>query len=135
MSHFKNSDAAEAAFYHAFANCDIKAMESVWAKDDAVCIHPGASVLVGYAAVIRSWSGILLNAQLPQLRYEVLHKTIQENLAIHIVKESIAPADNPLANAIVIATNIYIRDDVDGWLIREHHASATRQEIERHTLQ
>lgn len=135
MRGFKNDDAVEAAFYHAFADCDIKAMETIWARDKAICIHPGASALLGYDVVMRSWSNILLNAQPPRLKYEVLSRSADNNLAIHVVKESIAPAESPLANAVVLATNVYMCDHNDGWLICAHHASVAQQELARPTLQ
>lgn len=135
MRRFVNANAAEAAFYHAFANCDLKAMESIWARDEVICIHPGATALLGYDDVIRSWSNILLNAQPPRLQYDILSQTTNKNLAIHIVKESIAPADAPLVRAVILATNVYVCDHDGGWLLHAHHASATRQDSEKHTLQ
>ena len=135
MRQFEDDDAAEVAFYHAFANCDIKAMESVWARDEVICIHPGATPLRGYDVVIRSWSNILLNTQPPRLQFDILSRTTNEDLAVHIVKESIAPADVPFASAVILATNVYVRDNHGGWLLYSHHASTTRQESEKHTLQ
>jgi ketosteroid isomerase-like protein len=135
MSQFEDDDAAEAAFYQAFENCDIKAMELIWARDDVICIHPGSSALVGHDVVMQSWSNILLNAQQPQLQYDVIRRTSNQNLAIHVVKELISPAEFPLESAMIFATNVYVRDHDNGWLLYAHHASATRQKFEKHTLQ
>ena len=57
--------AANAAFYAAFANSDVKAMDSVWARRAPVaCVHPGWEALVGRDRVMDKlghetaiWSG------------------------------------------------------------------------------
>ena len=55
--------AANSAFYTAFAAADIKAMEAIWARQDAVaCIHPGWGLLAGRDEVIESWGRIFDNA-------------------------------------------------------------------------
>jgi len=134
MTRFSDDDSAEAAFYRAFAKCDITAMESVWAKEEVVCIHPGASPLMTYAAVMQSWTNILLHAQLPQLQYKVLHKSISHDIAVHVVEEHIASGDDPFANAVVLATNVYIHNNGQ-WLLQMHHASPTALVAAKPTLQ
>ena len=52
--------AANAAFYRAFAERDVAAMDALWARSVPVaCIHPGWQVLNGREAVMASWRGIL----------------------------------------------------------------------------
>jgi len=50
------------AFYLAFANKDLAAMDALWATGSPVlCIHPGWPRLSGRDAIIESWSNILGN--------------------------------------------------------------------------
>ena len=63
QSDFSTPQGAEEAFYAAFAECDYKAMEIVWAVEGVLCIHPGSSALIGRDAVMRSWANMLLNAE------------------------------------------------------------------------
>ena len=119
-------EAAESAFYAAFAACDYNAMEAVWADDDVVCIHPGSSALVGRTAVMRSWSNMLLNAEQPNIRVNVISRTTSSGLAVHVVEEHISSGYGDTASvSMVLATNIY-RQDNDGWRLLEHHASVPR---------
>ena len=60
---------ANEAFYQAFANRDIEAMDEVWARDLPVaCLHPGWPPLEGRDAVMQSWLSILANPQAPPIR-------------------------------------------------------------------
>src|SRR5215468_8451467 len=59
---------ANEAFYQAFADRDIAAMEAAWASDGPIaCIHPGWPPLAGREAVIESWRRILANDESPQV--------------------------------------------------------------------
>ncbi len=130
---FKTSDDAEAAFYNAFNHCDIDKMKTVWADDDIICVHPGAQALSGYEPVTRSWRHIFINAELPDIRINVLRQTVNGTLAIHVVEEHIsAGMNNP--SAVVLATNVYKQYDA-GWLMIEHHASMIRGNHEGRTIQ
>ena len=58
-STFSSPEAAEEAFYSAFAQGDHGAMMRVWARgDDTECIHPAGPRLCGYDAIARSWEAI-----------------------------------------------------------------------------
>ncbi|MGD8569647.1 MAG: nuclear transport factor 2 family protein [Gammaproteobacteria bacterium] len=122
---FATSTLAEQAFYKAFAECDFKAMNSVWAEDDVICIHPGSTALVGREAVMRSWINILADAEPPNLKVEVISRVMSENLAIHVVREYIA-AQSGESETIhaVLATNVYRNNNANGWHLLAHHASA-----------
>ncbi len=51
---------ANEAFYRAFADRDIAAMEEIWASEAPVaCIHPGWSPVIGRERVLASWRAIL----------------------------------------------------------------------------
>ena len=61
MSHedAKEVDEANARFYRVFESLDIGQMDEVWSHGDHVrCIHPGWSLLAGWAAVRQSWKAI-----------------------------------------------------------------------------
>lgn len=120
---FATADAAETAFYQAFASCDVRAMESVWADAGVICIHPGATALVGREAVMRSWTNILSQAEPPDIYIEVLSRTERDGLAVHLVEEHIKSTTNPDdVAAVVLSTNIYCLEE-DSWRLLEHHAS------------
>ncbi len=56
------------AFYRAFRERDLTAMEHLWADEAPVaCMHPGLGVVRGRVAVLRSWRGILRHPKAPVL--------------------------------------------------------------------
>ena len=128
---FDTSDEVEAAFYGAFTQCDSEAMASVWANEKVVCIHPGSNPIYGLDAVMRSWDAILNQASTPDILFNVIKKTVNNNLAIHIVEEHIAHGKSV---AVVLATNVYQQFD-NGWLMIEHHASVIHPQDDGRTLQ
>jgi len=130
-SHISPDD-AEAAFYAAFSRCDKEAMSEVWANDDVVCVHPGSNVIVGYDAVMRSWTNIFSNAGVPNIAINVIKRTLDVTLAVHLVEEVIATGEN--AYVSVLATNVYQKYE-DGWLMVEHHSALVQAATESHTLQ
>jgi ketosteroid isomerase-like protein len=121
---FESPEAAEAAFYGAFAATDLGAMSQVWLEGDAaVCVHPGGALLVGKDAVMQSWSEILTGAAPPRIEYRLLNRIEAADLRVHLVEERIqAGADPAAAPALVIATNVYARRP-EGWRLSLHHAS------------
>jgi len=126
VPNFSSSEEAEAAFYAAFANCDLRAMDVVWADAEVICIHPGSTALVGRNIVMQSWSNILTNAEPPNLNVEVLSRTVRNELAVHVVEEQITPlTGSPESTSVVLATNVYCLE-ADGWYLLEHHASVPR---------
>jgi len=129
---FSSSEAAEAAFYAAFANCDLYAMDVVWADAEVICIHPGSSALIGRKVVMRSWSNILTNAEPPTLKVEVLSRILRDDLAVHVVEEHISPVTgSPEPTSVVLVTNVYCLE-ADGWRLLEHHASMPRPKQTTH---
>jgi ketosteroid isomerase-like protein len=101
-------------------------MEIIWAGDDVICIHPGSSALVGRDAVMRSWANMLLNAEQPNIRVNVLSRTSRDGLAVHVVEEHITSGYGDTASvSMVLATNVY-RETEEGWRLLEHHASVPR---------
>jgi ketosteroid isomerase-like protein len=130
------ADAAQAAFYAAFAACDLEAMRSLWMKDEALCMHPGAVPLVSYEAVMRSWEHIFADAVMPSLHFQVIRRIEGGDLAVHVVEEQIGAPDGSGSAAIVLATNVYRRTD-KGWLMASHQGvlMSAGQAQENPTLQ
>lgn len=107
---------ANAAFYTAFHNRDLKAMERVWAKDRPVsCIHPGWPALHGRDDVLRSWRGILGNAQAPKIRSRAERVEIYGDTAVVICVEDLADQQ------YLIATNVFVRAG-SVWTLVHHQA-------------
>jgi hypothetical protein len=121
---FTTPQAAEAAFYQAFADTDLGAMARVWDDgDEARCIHPGGDVLMGAAAVLDSWRQIFAGAAAPRVEHELLHRTSTGSLSIHLVEERIGPGgSNAPRLTRVLATNVY-RQSAAGWRMLLHHAT------------
>lgn len=121
---YPNPSSVEASFYAAFNKQDTSSMRDLWWDNlKAYCIHPGGPALQGLASIIESWEKILAATDPPSINYRTVDETLDGNLAIHIVEESIRPSkssSNP--PSLVLATNIYIRDE-GGWKMMVHHAT------------
>lgn len=118
---FKTPEEAEAAFYEAIEQADIKALDEVWSSDEnIVCVHPGASRIEGRGAVMDSY--VELFADAPILRFSIVDTlyTGNESLAVHLVREEIE-LDGEVVS-IMVATNIY-HVEKGGWRMLLHHAS------------
>lgn len=113
---------AELAFYRAFEMADLSTMTAVWSRSDYVeCIHPMGQRIKGPGDVIQSWKQIFYNP--PKFQINIVEQNFieQENLAIHVVIETILVEDQNQSSKI-FATNIYERSE-DGWRMILHHAS------------
>jgi ketosteroid isomerase-like protein len=128
---FVTAEEAEAAFYAAFNRCNPEEMARVWADDNVVCVHPGSGAIVGYKAVIRSWTHILNDARLPNIQALPVMRSVTEMMAVHLVEEQISTGQQ---TAAVLATNIYRKFET-GWLMIEHHGSIMYEDAKKHTLQ
>jgi len=130
---FPQPEQTEAVFYEAFMHGDVNVIAAIWSADNAVCVHPGSSIIQGHEAVIRSWQHILDHALSPDIDYKVLNKTQTESLAVHVVEEKIKTAQTQ--PAVVISTNVYHKNS-EGWQMLQHHSSLVqRQEEKNQTLQ
>ena len=124
-SEFSSADEVEAAFYAAFGRCDLLAMRSLWAREDAVCVHPGAAPIKGYEAILKSWEHIFSGAEPPKIRINVIQRILGEVLAVHMLEEYIGPPGVPRQEVVVFATNVYRREG-QGWLMTAHNGSVLR---------
>ena len=122
-SAFQSPDAAETAFYAAFAATDLGLMASVWLRaDDARCVHPGGDLLQGYAAIMQSWHSILSAVEAPAIRFRLIDRLQSDGLCVHMVEERIGPNGEDADLTRVLATNVYRRTD-RGWRMALHHAT------------
>ena len=132
---YASADEVEAAFYIAFSHCDLQAMQTLWARDDAVCVHPGAEPIKDYEDILSSWESIFSGAEAPHVRINVIHRISSDDLVVHMVEEYIGALGVTGQWAMVFATNIYRRDG-RGWLMVAHNASVIHiQQTEGPTLQ
>lgn len=107
--------AANAAFYRAFAERDLDAMEALWAHSARVaCIHPGWRTLHGRDAVMASWRAILDGPDAPEISCS--HESVipGDGMAVVLCVES-------LRGGSLAATNVFVREG-DRWRIVHHHA-------------
>jgi hypothetical protein len=111
---------ANEAFYRAFSDRDVAAMDRLWAVDVPVaCIHPGWGPLAGREAVMRSWRRILGNAGAPAVACREPRLLRHGDVATVICFEAIE-------NAFLVATNLFIRQG-DDWKMVLHQAGPTAE--------
>lgn len=109
--------AANAKFYDAFAERDLMAMDAAWTEDSgAVCVHPGWPPIRGRDAVLRSFRSIFEHDEGPTPTCENPTCRVMGDSAVIVCRER-------LGGAVLIATNVYVRED-DTWRMLHHHASA-----------
>jgi ketosteroid isomerase-like protein len=112
--------AANAAFYQALEGADLSAMDALWAAgDDAVCVHPGRTPLLGWDDVHRSWAAIFGAGGNPQVILTDERVTRRGPVAWVSATENMLSGG---ATAVATATNVF---EYDGqrWRIVVHHAS------------
>jgi len=112
----------EAAFYDAISRADLDTLMSLWAdEEDIYCIHPGASRLVGHAAIRASFSSIFEHGSIhiQPRRLRVIQNMMT---SVHNVVEEISQANEQHQDIHILATNIYMKT-AQGWRIVAHHAS------------
>lgn len=109
---------ANQAFYTAFRTRDLAAMEAVWARTaDISVIHPGWPNVSGRKNVMESWRGILTGGASPEIRSVNPKTYIHGDTAFVVCYEDVG-------RALLIATNIFIRED-GAWRMVHHQAGST----------
>lgn len=109
---------ANEAFYRAFADRDVEAMDALWARRAPVaCIHPGWSALEGRATVMQSWRAIMGNPASPAIRPRAAKAYLLGEVAFVVCFEEIE-------GQFLLATNIFVRED-GRWRIAHHQAGPT----------
>jgi len=116
--------AANAAFYAAFAQRDLAAMDALWTRTGPVCcIHPGWGGLHDRDAVLASWASIFSGDGEPEIRCVDPRVRVDGNAATVICEEV-------LGDARLVATNIFVHD-AEGWRLWHHHAGPIARRITR----
>jgi len=111
-------------FYRAFESLDIRQMESVWAKGNAVgCVHPGWGLLTGWTDVMKSWSAIFENTSLMQFRITDAQAHLAGDYAWVVCVENVTSVSSGQVSEFrILTTNILIsRGEL--WLMVHHHGS------------
>jgi len=112
---------ANAAFYRAFEDRDVEAMERLWCERNTItCIHPGWAPLFGREAVMASFRSILLNPRAQGVRSSGAAANIVGDTAIVICFESVG-------GARLVATNVFVRDGAH-WKMIHHQAGPVAEE-------
>jgi ketosteroid isomerase-like protein len=122
-SRFESAQACEAAFYAAFEAGDLDAMMAVWADHmPLLCVHPGGPPLRGRDAVRHSWRQIFSGGAAARFSLSDVCATEDANVSVRFVHENIHHGEGYRQVAVVLATNVFVRED-GGWKLSAHHAS------------
>lgn len=106
---------ANEAFYVAFRNLDMEAMETIWARNDEVAvIHPGWPGIAGREQVMTSWRLILEGDSPPKIRTVDPKAYVHGDTAFVVCYEEVG-------GGYLIATNIFVRED-GAWRMVHHQA-------------
>lgn len=120
---FDTAEQAQAAFYEAFANADLKALMQIWLNgDEIVCIHPMSNAILGRSAIEESWAEILSVAPKLRIRIEMLCQQHAADVVTFIVLEHIHVKGEAGPRPPMVATNIFHKNGND-WGMVLHHAS------------
>jgi ketosteroid isomerase-like protein len=117
-----SAEDVEAVYYDAIAANDIDALMALWADDDEiVCVHPGATRLIGHAAIRASWVEVFERGGV-RLAPTRLHASLNMMSAVHSVLEEVRTPGVEQPDLHIVATNVYLKTPA-GWRIVMHHAS------------
>ena len=95
---------ANEAFYLAFTQKDVDAMDALWAKDsDLVCVHPGWDILTDREEIMASWQQILRNPQQPGMDFHQARPHGFANMVVVTCYEQ-------LPGGVCVATNGFVEE-------------------------
>ncbi len=110
---------ANVRFYDAFAQQDLGAMDTLWAREASVaCIHPGWPLLEDRGDIMKSWRAILGDlpgGEAPEVSCADPNTKVIGDMGVVICKELVGPHK-------LLATNVFVRED-GHWRIVHHHAA------------
>lgn len=112
------------AFYNAFRQLDLEAMETVWSQTEAdACIHPGWPILRGWDRVRDSWAGIFGDAGYMRVEPTDIEILLSGDVARVTCVENIYSVHGGLTmQGRIAATNLFQRTG-EGWRMVLHHGS------------
>ena len=106
---------ANEAFYRAFADRDLTAMDALWSRARKVCcIHPGWIPIFGRDEVMASWEAILGDAEAPDIGCDAARAHVLGGAAFVVCYES-------LGGGYLAATNVFVREGAV-WKLVHHQA-------------
>ena len=116
--------AANALFYSAFSNRDIKSMSQIWWQGKtSLCVHPGSRVVKGWEAIRFSWNSIFKNTDSLEIDIEIIKVEIDRSLAYVVVREIVLQSNQGRKmKAQSLATNIF-QKMAQKWYLVNHHGS------------
>ena len=108
---------ANEAFYLAFSQKDVDAMESLWATTQPlVCVHPGWERLTDRDEIIASWQQILRNPRQPGMDFHHAVASSYGSLVLITCYEQ-------LPGGICLATNGFVAEQGAARMVL-HHSGA-----------
>lgn len=109
---------ANQAFYRAFADGDMAAMDALWSRHGPIaCSHPGWPVLIGRDRVMDSWRTILDNPGRPDIACRGAEAHLLDGAAYVTCYEDVG-------SGTLAATNIFVQED-GMWRMTHHQAGPT----------
>ncbi len=116
-------EAAEQAFYQAFADADATAMRRIWDEAaDVVCAHPMGAAIRGVEPILHSFAQIFSAGRRLRFVIERVSLSLSPDLAVSVVYEHIHSGTAVKAHPRILATNVF-RRRTDGWRLLLHHAA------------
>ncbi len=107
---------ANALFYAAFEDRNLMAMDAMWSADaDIACVHPGWPPIRGRDDVMRSWKAVFENSDGVTPVCDGPTCQVHGDSAYVLCRER-------LDNAVLIATNLFVRRD-GAWALVHRHSS------------
>lgn len=108
--------ATNQAFYDAFRDHDLAAMEAIWSqRAEVACIHPGWPVLCGRDRVLASWRGTFAEGDGFDVRCA---SPMAYELGAHA---AFVTCIEVLPETHLVATNVFVRED-GAWRLVHHQA-------------
>ncbi|EPS58019.1 hypothetical protein M569_16798 [Genlisea aurea] len=115
--------AANAKFYNSFRTGDLASMQSLWSKNDKVCVvHPGVSGITGYDLVMGSWEFVWADYEFPlDIQTKDVDVSVRGDMGYVTCIEMVKTKGGSNWGRH-FATNVF--EKIDGrWFMCIHHAS------------
>jgi ketosteroid isomerase-like protein len=106
---------ANEAFYLAFSEGDLTAMDNLWAdRGEVVCLHPGWPALTDRELVMESWARILRNPDRPRV-------TAHPVEAVSLGDAMLVVCYEQMGDTVMVASNVFVAGP-DGPRVVAHQA-------------
>ncbi|MBW4468149.1 MAG: nuclear transport factor 2 family protein [Pegethrix bostrychoides GSE-TBD4-15B] len=120
--------ATNQAFYQAFEQLDIHAMELIWSKSPSVtCIHPGRAALKGLDQIRFSWDQIFRNTKQLELAADIMAVELRGTLGYVVLLENLVQVvPEKRLEVQTLVTNIFEWEE-GNWFLLHRHSSPLMQ--------